>query len=687
MISPVSVIITGPHMNNSLVSVIIPTYNCANYVVGAVKSALNQTYENCEIIVVDDGSSDNTKEVLTVFGNKISYIYQTNKGLSAARNTGIKAARGKYIAFLDSDDIWLKDKLKQQLKKIEGFEDVGIVGCGEYRIDSTGRVSIKSPKNNYHDKTKLFHRLLNDNCITGSGSGVLVRKECFEKVGLFDEELSSAEDWDMWLRIVVYFDVEFTNQPLVLIRVRSDSLCSSINVERMLSNELVVLNKVFLDTASPGKLLKSKALSRRFYSASIGYRELENKTEMRKNILKALKIYPFGFLTKSYLGLLIKSFTGERHSKINSKIRIGFVNYSLNIGGIETLILEICKRLNKETFIPYIFVFEKNGKLKDEYLKAGMRVVEVEKGIGFDWLLSARLSKMLKTEKIDIVHTHNPTNWLYGGIAAWLSGIPLIHTEHTTTDYDNHHVKRWEFIEWFLAKLTRHITAVAGSVREHMMRRSSIPPDKITVIYNAIEMSKFDVIIDREKLRNELSINNADIIIGNIARFYENKDHPTLLHAFKLVAERMPCVHLLLIGDGPLRGDMEHLAEKLGEKSRIRFLGNRRDIPHLLKTMDLFVLSSKREGLPVVLLEAMASGLPVVTTDVDGNGELVLHEQTGLVVPSNDPARLAESIIKVLANKNDAKKMGNNGRERVRNHFTFNTMVNQYEDIYTKLVS
>ncbi|MFA5145950.1 MAG: glycosyltransferase [Candidatus Omnitrophota bacterium] len=369
------------------------------------------------------------------------------------------------------------------------------------------------------------------------------------------------------------------------------------------------------------------------------------------------------------------------------KIKIGFVNYSLNVGGIETLILEICKRLNRSVFEPCIFVFEKDGKLKDEYLRSGIGVIEVSKKERFDILLPFRLSKILREENISIVHTHNPTNWLYGGIAARLAGLPLIHTEHTTTDYDSYHVKRWEFIEWALAKFTRRITAVAGSVKTHMIKRSGINSKKIEVVYNAIETERFDTGANKEKMRGELSIRQDEFVIGNIARFYENKDHQTLLRAFKLVLEKIPNVYLLLIGDGPLKYKIESFAGELKIPARIKFLGNRRDIPQLLKMMDLFVLSSKREGLPIVLLEAMASGLPIVATDVDGNGELVLHEETGFVVPPADPKELSAAILNLLTDRSKAKRMAARGKERVKNHFTFNSMVEKYEKIYEEVCS
>ena len=367
---------------------------------------------------------------------------------------------------------------------------------------------------------------------------------------------------------------------------------------------------------------------------------------------------------------------------MKKKIKVGFVNYSLNVGGIETLILEICNRLNKNQFIPYVFVFEKNGKLKNEYVNSGIPLLEVKKNKGFDWMLSARLAKMLKKNNIDIVHTHNPTNWLYGTIAAKLAGISVIHTEHTTSDYHNYHVKRWELIERVLSIFTTKITTVSESVKMHMVKNSKINASKIKVVYNAIKAEEFNKSVDEKKIRASLYLQKNDVVIGNIARFYENKDHRTLLEAFKLILKQVPNVYLLLIGDGPLRNEMGEIAKNLKIKDSVKFLGNRRNIAEILRIMDVFVLSSKREGLPMVLLEAMTSGVPIVATDVDGNSELIVDKKTGFIVPPNSPKFLSNAVVQVLADKEKAIKMASRGRDFVREHFSLISMIEKYERIY-----
>jgi hypothetical protein len=155
---------------------------------------------------------------------------------------------------------------------------------------------------------------------------------------------------------------------------------------------------------------------------------------------------------------------------MNSNIRVLYVNYSLDVGGIETLILELSKRLDRDKFSAAVCAFVENGKLEAEFKKNKIPVFIIKKKKGLDIGLSLRLARFLQAEKFDIMHTHNQTAWLYGAVAALLVKMPLVHTNHTTADYHNYHVRRWKKIEFFLALITRCITVVAKSVADFMIQ-------------------------------------------------------------------------------------------------------------------------------------------------------------------------------------------------------------------------
>lgn len=282
-----------------LVSVVIPAYNSSAYIKEALESVFKQTYANIETIVVDDGSTDNTKDVVGPYMGRIKYIYKANGGPASARNLGIKHSKGEYIAFLDADDMWLGGKLEYQIKEIRN--GIGLVGAGAQGIGC------------YHGRARdiSLYTLLNKN--TFSNSGVLVKRECFDKVGLFDDrhEFRAVEDWDMWLRIARQYKVIYLDLPLVRIRQNPYGISSAGNADKMLRNELCVLKKLFSDksikTSWP---LKRKAYSCRYYSAAVAYREARKIPEARKHALKAIMLYPLNFMDMRRLGLAVKAILG-----------------------------------------------------------------------------------------------------------------------------------------------------------------------------------------------------------------------------------------------------------------------------------------------------------------------------------------------------------------------------------------
>lgn len=200
-----------------LVSVIIPNYNYGRYVAAAIDSVLAQTYRNIEVIVVDDGSTDDSEAVLRRYERRIHIMRQPNRGVSAARNTGIQASRGEFIAFLDADDLWRCEKLDLQLRLFEE-PHVGMVHCGVEYIDDNGQ-SRGSRVSDLRGHVLGRMALMRGAGLVGPGSAAVVRRECLDRVGLFDVELTNAEDWDLCRRIACHYEVEAVPEPLVFYRM------------------------------------------------------------------------------------------------------------------------------------------------------------------------------------------------------------------------------------------------------------------------------------------------------------------------------------------------------------------------------------------------------------------------------------------------------------------------------------
>jgi len=234
----------GSDDNKKMVSIIIPTYNRGKYIREAIQSVLNQTYQNFEIIVSDDGSTDNTKEVVESFNDRrIKYFWNKNSGLPAvARNIGIKKSSGKYIAFLDSDDLWLAKKLEKQINEFEKNENIGLV-CSHRIYFDEKKEWIK--KININDKDFTFKSLFIRNKVTCST--VIVKRSIFDNIGLFNEctKLQAGEDYEMWLRIANSYRIKYIQEPLVKYRHHSNVIRKNF-VERV--NMLLAIYESLLDS-------------------------------------------------------------------------------------------------------------------------------------------------------------------------------------------------------------------------------------------------------------------------------------------------------------------------------------------------------------------------------------------------------------------------------------------------------
>jgi glycosyltransferase involved in cell wall biosynthesis len=224
-----------------LISVIIPSYNSASWVVQSIESALSQTYSNIEVIVVDDGSTDDTRERLAPLDGRIRYFYQANGGVSRARNRGIKEARGDLIAFLDADDLWLPEKLAKQWECLRANPEAAVVHTDTYQMHEPGGTRAYLYVNRERFTGPCSIEFFWGNRV--HTSTVLVTRASLERIGQFDEEIRwpSTEDLDLWLRIGQHYPFAFVNEPLVIYRHHATN--GSLNLRVMMENEYYVLAK------------------------------------------------------------------------------------------------------------------------------------------------------------------------------------------------------------------------------------------------------------------------------------------------------------------------------------------------------------------------------------------------------------------------------------------------------------
>jgi glycosyltransferase involved in cell wall biosynthesis len=288
------------------VSIVIPAYNAMNYLPDTVESVFQQTFDNYEVIIVNDGSQDNIESWFAQLNHpKVRLITQENQGLSGARNTGILNAQGEYVALLDADDLWAPTKLEKQVELLNQSPEVGLIYTWMALIDEnglpTGRMFSAEDEGNVWEKLLEFN-------VVGCGSVPLIRRSCFDKVGLFDRNLRSyVEDWDLWLRMAPHYDFKVVKEALVFYRQLSSS--ASKNWEAMAISYQIVLDKNFKDVPKERQYLKAR--SNGFINLYLAWKPLQGLTpqpkiaaEYRK---KAIRQHPKIMLTQEFwrLSLLI----------------------------------------------------------------------------------------------------------------------------------------------------------------------------------------------------------------------------------------------------------------------------------------------------------------------------------------------------------------------------------------------
>jgi glycosyltransferase involved in cell wall biosynthesis len=285
------------------VSVIIPTYNRAHLIGRSIQSVLDQTYRAFEIIVVDDGSTDNTYEMVKRFNDeRIRYIkHDTNKGVASARNTGIKVARGKYIGFHDSDDECLPEKLEKQIGVFETApSQVGVVYTDMLRISEDGKTKY------WHSPRVTSNNLIDPNTfnyqVGGLATGVaIIRKDCFDAIGLFDENLPPLEDTDLFIRLTKHYSFEHIKEPLT--RYYTTPGCMTSNINALVTAQNLLIQKYSAEVNNHRRFI-----AKQYYRLGIALRGDKQIGQGRVYLLKAVKKYPVNI---KYLGAASASLLGQ----------------------------------------------------------------------------------------------------------------------------------------------------------------------------------------------------------------------------------------------------------------------------------------------------------------------------------------------------------------------------------------
>ncbi len=319
---------------------------------------------------------------------------------------------------------------------------------------------------------------------------------------------------------------------------------------------------------------------------------------------------------------------------------------------------------------------------------AGVKCLPLEFSSRLDVPTSARLLRFMRRENIAILHCHLFTASLSGAGVARMAGVgAVLETCHGPEVWRMGKGLRASFwVDRQVGRLVDKYIAVSHAAARHLSETKRVPKNKIRVIHNGRDLDRFGSTNSQRRAatRNSLGLRDEPTIL-TLARLDEQKGHRHLIDALAKVAAHRPDVVTILAGEGPLEDRLRAQCAALGLTERVRFLGYRRDVPELFEAADMVVLPSLYEGLPLVAIEALAAGRPMVATEVDGTPEVVIHEQTGLLVPPANPTALAAAIERLLGDPELASRLAADGRKFVRENFALQRQIEETVALYSEL--
>jgi len=362
------------------------------------------------------------------------------------------------------------------------------------------------------------------------------------------------------------------------------------------------------------------------------------------------------------------------------KIKVLQLVEGFNFGGAETKLLELVKHMDKERFETTVISLGLGNEIEELFKQLDCRVMTFQRKRQFDFKLLRRVTNFIREEKIDIVMTTLFYADVLGALAGRKGGAKGVFSWETISSPKWLVPHRFWSYRYAIRKADR-VISVSNATAEWLVQKRKVSPDKVIIIPYGVNLQKFNP-QKKSVSRADIGVAETDLVIGQVSRLNEQKGHTYLIDAAPAIVKAAPNVKFVLVGDGPLRGQIEEKIKAKKLQDHFILLGFRQDVPELLPLFDVFALPSLYEGLPNVVLEAMACGLPVVATPVDGTKEAVVDKDTGFLVPVADIEALAQRLLEILLNSSLKSELGEAGRKRVEANFSLQGQVKKFEDLY-----
>jgi glycosyltransferase involved in cell wall biosynthesis len=362
-------------------------------------------------------------------------------------------------------------------------------------------------------------------------------------------------------------------------------------------------------------------------------------------------------------------------------LRVMFIITSMHVGGAETLLLNLLRRIDRSRFSPELCCLKELGELGQQ-LQREIPVHDKLLRNKFDIRVLWRLTKLLRKRQIDAVITVGAGDKMFWGrLAARRAGMPVVISALHSTGWP-------DCITWLnrrLNPLTDAFVAVADRHAKYLVEHEHLPSDRVVVISNGVDTDQFRRTHPIADLRQQLGIPHSAPLVGIVAVLRPEKNHEMFLRVAARVRRDVVEAQFLIIGDGPRRSELELLAMQLGLSDCVHFLGKRTDVAELLGLLDVFLLTSHMEANPVSILEALASGKPVVSTAVGSIPQTVIDGVTGYLVEPNDELTMARRVSELLLDPAKSQHLGAAGRRLVIENWSLERMVAGYEDLIERL--
>jgi len=362
------------------------------------------------------------------------------------------------------------------------------------------------------------------------------------------------------------------------------------------------------------------------------------------------------------------------------------VLHTLHVGGAEILAAEYARRSRPEFRVVFACLDDLGqlgAKLRDE----GFTVEVLGRRPGFDLRCARRLAKFLNEHDVDLVHAHQYGPFVYSSLSRLFRfGTRVLFLEHGR-DYPDYPRPKRKWANRVLLRRNDRVVAVGECVRQALVDNEGLRASRIEVVYNGVDLRRYDPGRSaRAAVRAELGVAPDQTLIMQVARLNRLKDHGTALRALKRLIARHPQAKLVLVGDGEERPAIERLIDTLELAPFVTLAGTRNDVPRLLQGADVFLLSSLTEGVALTLIEAMATGLPIVATSVGGNSEVVVDGATGFLVPPRSDAEMADRLERLAISPDQARQFGDAGSRRAAERFSDTQMHAAYRTIYGQML-